>query len=70
VKLPRSLPSQTYKIDKSNNINNEIAFIEKYNILDILAPNRTPETRDIEILEGFSKMIKIESEPDLIQVTG
>ena len=36
-------------------------FIEKYNLLDILDPNRTPETRDIEILEGFSKMIVIES---------
>ena len=35
-------------------------FIEKYGLLDILAPNRTPETRDIEILEGFSKMIKIQ----------
>ena len=34
-------------------------FIEKYGLMDILAPNRTPETRDIEILEGFSKMIKI-----------
>ena len=30
--------------------------------MDILAPNRTPETRDIEILESFSKMIKIKSE--------
>ena len=36
-------------------------FIEKYDLLDILAPNRTPETRDVEILEGFSKMIKIKS---------
>ena len=35
-------------------------FIEKYDLLDILAPNRTSETRDIEILEDFSKMIKIE----------
>jgi LPS O-antigen subunit length determinant protein (WzzB/FepE family) len=35
-------------------------FIEKYDLLDILAPNRTPETRDIEILESFSKMMKIE----------
>ena len=36
-------------------------FIEKYDLLDILAPNRTPETRDIEILESFSKMMKIEN---------
>ena len=28
--------------------------------MDILAPGRTPETRDIEILESFAKMIKIE----------
>jgi LPS O-antigen subunit length determinant protein (WzzB/FepE family) len=34
-------------------------FIEKHDLMDILAPNRSPETRDIEILEGFSKMIKI-----------
>jgi hypothetical protein len=27
--------------------------------MDILAPNRTPETRDVEILESFSEMIKI-----------
>ena len=35
-------------------------FIEKYDLLDILAPDRTPETRDVEILESFSKMMKIE----------
>ena len=35
-------------------------FIEKYDLMDILAPNRTSETRDIEILEGFSKMLEIE----------
>ena len=29
--------------------------------MNILAPNRTPETRDIEILESFSKMMKIEN---------
>ena len=29
--------------------------------MDILAPNRSPETRDIEILESFSKMMKIEN---------
>ena len=34
-------------------------FIEKYDLLDILAPDRTPETRDVEILESFSKMIKM-----------
>ncbi len=34
-------------------------FIEKYGLMEILAPNRTPETRDIEILEGFSTMIKV-----------
>ena len=34
-------------------------FIDEYGLMNILAPDRTPETRDIEILEGFSKMIKI-----------
>mgnify|MGYP000601432096 FL=1 len=37
-------------------------FIDQYGLMNILAPDRTPETRDIEILEGFSKMIKIEDE--------
>ena len=37
-------------------------FIDEQGLMDILAPDRTPETRDIEILEGFSKMIKIEDE--------
>ena len=36
-------------------------FIDEQGLMDILAPNRTPETMDVEILEGFSKMIKIES---------
>ena len=36
-------------------------FIEKQGLMDILAPDRTPETRDIEILESFAKMIKIEN---------
>jgi chain length determinant protein (polysaccharide antigen chain regulator) len=35
-------------------------FIDEEGLMDILAPNRTPETRDIEILESFSKMMKIE----------
>ena len=29
--------------------------------MEILAPNRTPETRDIEILESFSEMITIQN---------
>ena len=45
-------------------------FIEKYDLLDILAPNRTPETRDIEILEGFSKMIKIKSKGGFFSFNG
>ena len=36
-------------------------FIDEQGLMDILAPDRTPETRDIEILEGFAKMIKIEN---------
>ncbi len=35
-------------------------FIDEQGLMDILAPNRTPETRDIEILESFAQMIKIE----------
>ena len=35
-------------------------FIDEQDLMDILAPGRTPETRDIEILESFAKMIKIE----------
>ncbi len=44
-------------------------FIEKYDLLDILAPNRTSETRDIEILEGFSKMIKIKDAEEFSVIT-
>ena len=36
-------------------------FIDEQGLMDILAPNRSPETRDIEILESFSKMMKIEN---------
>ncbi len=39
-------------------------FIDEQGLMDILAPGRTPETRDIEILESFAKMIKIESEKE------
>ncbi|MDP7149224.1 MAG: Wzz/FepE/Etk N-terminal domain-containing protein [Nitrospinaceae bacterium] len=35
-------------------------FIEEHSLMNVLAPNRTPETRDIEILESFAEMIKIE----------
>ena len=35
-------------------------FIDEQGLMDILAPDRSPETRDIEILESFAKMIKIE----------
>lgn len=40
-------------------------FILEYGLLDILAPDRTSETRDIEILEGFSEMIKIKDEESI-----
>ncbi|MBT3715047.1 MAG: hypothetical protein HOG45_00580, partial [Deltaproteobacteria bacterium] len=36
-------------------------FIKEYGLMELLAPERTPETRDIEILESFSKMMKIEN---------
>ena len=35
-------------------------FIDEQGLMDILAPNRTPETRDIEIIGNFSTMIIIE----------
>ena len=35
-------------------------FIDEQGLMVILSPGRTPETRDIEILESFAKMIKIE----------
>ncbi len=35
-------------------------FIKEQGLMDVLAPGRSPETRDIEILEGFSTMIKVE----------
>jgi chain length determinant protein (polysaccharide antigen chain regulator) len=35
-------------------------FIDEQGLMDILAPGRTPDTRDIEILESFAKVIKIE----------
>ena len=34
-------------------------FIEEQGLMDILAPDRTPETRDIDILVSFSKLIKV-----------
>ncbi len=55
-------PNTTFAAFKNNLSSRSLQkkFIDEYGLLDILAPNRTPETRDIEILEGFSKMMKIE----------
>ena len=39
----------------------KMKFIKDLGLMDILAPGRTPETRDIEILESFSTMIKVEN---------
>jgi len=36
-------------------------FIKDYGLMELLAPERTPETRDEDIYEGFAEMIKIES---------
>ena len=36
-------------------------FIDEQGLMDILAPDKTPETRDIEILESFAKMIIIKN---------
>ena len=46
-------------------------FIDEQGLMDILASGRTPETRDIEILESFANMIKIEHvKRDLENVKG
>ena len=34
-------------------------FIEKYGLMELLAPSRAPEIRDEDIYEGFSQLIKI-----------
>jgi chain length determinant protein (polysaccharide antigen chain regulator) len=36
-------------------------FIKEYGLMELLAPERTPETRDEDIYEGFAGMIKIET---------
>ena len=36
-------------------------FIQDFGLMELLAPERTPETRDEDIYEGFAEMIKIES---------
>ncbi len=37
-------------------------FIQDFGLMELLAPERTPETRDEDIYEGFAEMIKIETE--------
>ncbi|SVA18029.1 uncharacterized protein METZ01_LOCUS70883, partial [marine metagenome] len=36
-------------------------FIQDFGLMELLAPERTPETRDEDIYKGFAKMIKIET---------
>ena len=36
-------------------------FINEEGLMELLAPDRTPETRDEDIYEGFAKMFKIEN---------
>ena len=36
-------------------------FIQEFGLMELLAPERTPETRDEDIYRGFAKMIKIET---------
>ena len=40
-------------------------FIKEQGLMDILAPDRTAETRDIEILESFSRMILVEKKENV-----
>ena len=44
-------------------------FIDQYGLMNILAPDRTPETRDIEILEDFSKMIIVDEDEEVFSVS-
>ncbi len=36
-------------------------FIQDFGLMELLAPERTPETRDEDIYEGFAKMFNIET---------
>ncbi len=37
-------------------------FIQEFGLMELLAPERTPETRNEDIYKGFAKMFKIETE--------
>ncbi|MEC9011123.1 MAG: Wzz/FepE/Etk N-terminal domain-containing protein, partial [SAR324 cluster bacterium] len=37
-------------------------FIQEFGLMELLAPERTPETRDEDIYEDFAKMFKIETD--------
>ena len=39
-------------------------FIHEYKLMEVLAPNRTPATRDEDIYNGFSDMIILEDSED------
>ena len=43
-----------------NSRNLQKKFIKEYGLMELLAPERTPETRDEDIYEGFSKLFKID----------
>jgi len=46
------------------NLNSRILqkkFIQDFGLMELLAPERTPETRDEDIYDGFAKMFKIET---------
>jgi chain length determinant protein (polysaccharide antigen chain regulator) len=62
VQVVQGVKEQAFAAFKNNLSSRSLQkkFIDEQGLMDILAPNRTLETRDIEILEGFSEMIKID----------
>lgn len=52
---------------KSRNLHKK--FIYEYNLMELLAPVRTPETRNEEIYSGFSRLIKIKEKEGISSIS-
>ena len=63
VQLVQGVKEQAFAAFKKNLSSRSLQkkFIDEQGLMDILAPDRSPETRNIEILESFATMIKIEN---------
>jgi chain length determinant protein (polysaccharide antigen chain regulator) len=61
VQVVQGVHEQAFAAFKNNLSSRSLQkkFIDEQGLMDILAPDRTPETRSIEILESFAKTIKI-----------